>query len=348
MTYKITRAHRDAPARAEARGYTPVYVGVNRDALTYGDFSYTPDASTAGTLPGITRSNYNSPSVTDLVTLNAPNTTFQDLEFYGDIRPVGANMKFRNCRFYGGIGHPSGNRGCVTATGNGDHNGLEFIDCDFTARDPSYYRDGIVGNSYKATRCRAWNVNDGFGAYSAPSGAGNCDVELFGCWSHTLVYWSQDPAHSDGTHNDNLQFQGGSHLRAIGNRFDCYAVNAAGSTASSTRPAAAGLYYAGSAIILNQNTHQASDVQIYGNTLAGGYAQLQLNGGATWGLTCTLGPNRYARDVYDNYPANPDKRWVAISYNSTLVASGLYTDQRWADDNTLLTAGRATGIRILS
>lgn len=348
MTYKVARTRRNPPARAEARGYPPIYVGVNRDTLTYGNFSYTVDETTAGVLPGIARTDYNSSSVTGSVTLNAPNTTFTNLNFNGDIKPVGANMKFKNCKFVGGVGHPAANTGCVNATGNGDHNGLEFEDCTFEARSPSYYRDGIVGNSYKTTRCISTGVNDGFGAFSNPSGAGNCDVEQWGCWAHDLLWWLQDPAHTDGTHNDACQYQGGSHLRIVGGRYDCYVLVAAGSTGTNTRPAPNGKYYGGSAIILNQNTHQASDVQVYGNELTGGYAQLQLNGGSTWGLTCTLGENRYGRDVYDNYPANPDKRWIAISYNATLNAAGLYTSQRWDDDHTLLTAGRTTGIRIVS
>jgi hypothetical protein len=323
-------------ARRQIRAF-----GGNRNLLVYG--TYKPDKSTTGVLPGIVRTDYNSPATAGLVTLSTAGVTYENLDFYGDIQLSASDVTFRNCFFHGGIGHPPNNRGCLTLYGNNNHNNTVLYDCTFMAQDPSYYRDGVVGNSYIAYRCEAWNTNDGFGAYSAVGGAGNCDVELYGCYAHDLVYWEQDPAHADGTHNDCLQYQGGSHLRVIGNHFRGYQT----ADPESTGQPAKGIY-AGQCCLIGQVTHQPSDILIANNYFAGAYSQLNLVASSTWPVTVDLGPNHYDRDVYENYAPNSDKRWIAISGNSYLTANGLYTDQRFSDDNSLLTAGRATGIRILS
>jgi hypothetical protein len=323
-----------------ARGRATRLFG-SRDSLVYG--TYVPDETTTGVLSGVTRTDYNTIAATGLVTLSTSGATYENLNFYGDIVVAAPNVTFRNCWFWGGIGHPPNNRGCLTVYANGNHNGLELYDCTITAQSPSYYRDGIVGNSYKLFRCNIYNTNDGIGCYSATGGSGNCDVEIYGCYVHDLVYWGQDPAHSDGTHNDCLQFQGGSHLRIIGNYFRGYQT----ASPESTDQPAKGIY-AGQCCLIGQVTHQPSDILISGNHFAGAYSQLNLVASSTWPVTLDLGPNYFDRDVYENYAPNSDKRWIAINGSAYLTANGLYTDQRFSDDNSLLTAGRATGIRVLS
>lgn len=301
-----------------------------------------PSADNTGVLSGVGRSNYNAPGTSGTVAVAAG--SYSNLDFYGDCYPSSATgtYTFSNCWFHGGIGHPASNRGtfyCWSLTTGW----ATFEDCTFSADDPSYYRDGLVGHRWTATRCQAFNVNDGFGR----NASGGYTLEQ--CYVPWLTWWSQDPAHADGTHNDALQDQGGSGVSTVrGNNLNCYVMVAAGSVTTNTRPAPNGMYYGGSAIIVNQNIGAINSSSIYEkNWLAGGYAQLQLNAG-TQDLTLNLGTNWYGRDVYDNYPANPDKRWVCLVPNGHTItdsAGKLYTEQRWEDDLTLLTAGRATGIR---
>lgn len=327
-----------------ARGRISRLAG-GRESLVYG--TYKPDESTTGVLPGVARTDFNSPSVTGTVTLSDAGQTYENLNFYGDIIVAAPNVTFRNCWFWGGVGHPSGNRGCISVFGIGNHDGLEFYDCTITARSPSYYRDGIAGNSYKLFRCHIYNVNDGVGAFSAPGGPGNCDVEVYGCYIHDLIWWRQDPAHNDGTHNDCIQYQGGSTFKSIGNWLDCYVITAENSTEINTRTAPNGKCYGGSSLILNQATHITSDIVIENNWFTGAYSQLQLNRGSTFDpLAVTLGTNRYGRDIYENYAPNSDKRWIClVPSGGTISATNLYTHQIWDDTETLLTAGRASGIR---
>lgn len=309
-----------------------------RDDLVIG--TYKPDASNTGVLPDISRTNYNSPSTSGTLTVSPG--TYQNLDFWGDIQLTGAGTwTFSNCFFHGGIGHPGNNRGCLycwSMTGS-----ATFTDCTFSAQDPSYYRDGIVGRGYTLTRCEIYNTNDGAGAFHTSGGAANVTIQ--GCYIHDLVWWRQDPAHSDGTHNDGVQIQGGSGFTIIGNHIHGYKT----ADPESTEPIGNAPHgnYIGSGIIINQNTGASTGVTISQNWIYGCYAQLQLNRGSSYNpLTATLGPNRYGRDVYENYPANSDKRWICLVPNGgTIDATGLLTDQRFDDNDALLVPGRATGIR---
>lgn len=317
----------------------------DRDSLVYG--TYKPDASTTGVLPGVARTNFNSPSTSDKVELTTPDMTYENFNFYGDIEVKAANNIFINCYFYGGLDHPKAQRGCVYLQGNNNHNGAEFYDCTFRARFPSWFRDCIIGNSYKLFRCDLSNTTDGAGAYSAPGGGGNCDVEIYGCYIHDLIWWRQDPAQTDGSHNDCIQFQGGSHFIAKGNNLEGYCITAEGSTDTNKRIAPNGKCYIGSGIIINQTTHIASDILIEDNWFYGCYSQLQLNRNGIGALTLALGNNLFGRDIYINSPnSNPNRRWIELVPNGgTVNVTNLLTHQRFEDTNALLTHGLNSGIQ---
>lgn len=332
----------------KARGYPDLSTGSSRDSLAF-DLTTTFDASNTGVLPGVTRTNYNSPATADSVTISGPNASradgeYRNLDFWGDVTIAAPNLVFRNCYFHGGTVVPSGNRGCVTLNGNGNHANAQFFDCTASAQSPSYYRDGWVGNNYTATRCRAFNVNDGFGAFSVPGGPGDCNVELYGCYSHDLVFWSQDPAHSDGTHNDGIQYQGGTHFRAIACHVIGRNVDATGSVSANPKNP----YTNGNGIVINQNTAPASDVLIDQCQFEMCAVQLNLNRGSTYAsLNVSLGANKYGRDIYNHYAPNPDYRWITMGTTGTYNITGLYDQQRFADTNALLTVGRTSGIRVV-
>lgn len=333
ITIKASRRHAPASDRSS------LVLGVDK-----------PTLDNTGLLPSIARTDYNSPSYSGTTLVTVAAGTYANQNFYGDISLSGSGTwTFDNCRFIGGTGHPSGNRGIVGTSGITAGGWATFTDCEIYAQSPSYFRDGINGHRFTVRRCYIHNVNDAIGSGAGTAG-GIIEQNLLG----PLEYWSQDPAHGDGTHNDGIQIQGGGPWTIRGNMANAYNVNAAGSTVSSDRPVSsgawAGYYYGGSGIILNQNTGAIDGTTlIEKNWLAGGYAQLQINRGSTYDpIQFTLGENWYSRDVYDNYPANPDKRWICLVPSSgTITDNGgkLYTEQRWDDDLTLLTAGRASGIR---
>lgn len=325
-----------------ARGYDDVFPASenSRDGLVRG--TYVPDAATTGVLPGVPRTDFNSRSTTGTVELTTDNQTYENLDFWGDIRLVGAsNNVFKNCFFHGGIGHPPSNRGCVYMFNSDDHSGAEFWDCTFSAQSPSYYRDGIVGNKYEAHRCHSYNVNDGFGAYAAQGGDGVCGVGIFDSYVHDLVFWSQDPAHTDGTHNDCIQYQGGSGLQILGNNL----VGSQRDATDSVSPSPAGKY-AGQCIVLNMVTAPSSDILVDWNRFSLGSCHIGMGKTATYPvLNVTLGTNnRFSREIRDQYPPNPDYHYIRIQ-SSGMNITGLY-EQHFID-GALLTVGRTTGIKII-
>ncbi len=339
----------------QSRGRAPRGFGGDRDDLVIG--TYKPDFSNTGVLPGVARTPWNSPGTTGAVGIPSSPTPYVNKDFYGDCELRNANgsytgtWTFENCFFHGGIGHPSGNRGTVYCWNLIGY--ATFTDCTFSAQDPSYYRDGIVGRHYTLTRPHIYNTNDGAGAFSSTAGV-PCDVIIQGHYIHDLVWWSQDPAHGDGTHNDGIQYQGGANFTARGGNVECYVNVDPRSTTTNPRPAPNGKFYGGSATIINQNTGDiASGILVEDNYFAGGGAQLQLNCGSRFStLTVTLGSNTYGRDVWDNFPPNPDLRWIVVpgvpyDANKTVNrTTGLLTDQRFEDTGSLLTIGRTTGIRV--
>jgi len=298
--------------------------------------TYKPDGSTAGYMPGVggSRTNYNGvgPGSAGTFTLTTNGAVYNNVDFYGDVIVQASNVTFNNCRFYGSTGHPASNRGCATLTGLNNHSNVIFNDCLAEAQYPSYYRDGWVGNNYKAYRCEARGINDGFGAFSNPSGAGDCNVELYGIYVHDLVFWLQDPAHApiddaDGTHNDCVQYQGGDHFILLGGNLIGNSSDAAGSTGPNPRAP----HSNGSALTFNQNTDAATDCLIDKTWMNFGQALLNVPSssfGAPAGLT--LGDNWYGPDVFNHSTSgSTDMRWVAVKSGYQTAIPGMLTKQRF-------------------
>lgn len=319
-----------------------------RDTLVTG--TYQPGPSTTGVIPGIPRTDFNTGSAQLIVTEDG--RVFENMNIWGDIKIRAKNVRFKNCWLWGGIGHPSGNTGIIDANYL-TQEGLQVTDCTITAQSPSYYRDGIVGHDYLALRNHIYNVNDGMGAFSQPGGAGNCNAFIYGNYVHDLVFWKNDPAHTDGTHNDCCQIQGGDMIDIFGNYFIGSSVDAPGSGDPSNTALYPGnprkTYLNGQCVIFNQNTHILSNAQVRKNWFAKGSVQLSLNKGTKFAtMDVTTIDNHFYRDIYEFFAANSDKRWIAQTNRTGQNITGLLTENRFVEDDTLLTVGRATGIRVIS
>ncbi len=192
-------------------GVTPLYGGSTKK----------PALTDVGNYPGVTRTNFNA-STTQSVIVSVANTTWENLNVWGDVKIRAANFKAINCRFYGGPQSLGTNQdsGICDMNNVAAVNGF-FLDCHFQPQKPDSHRDAILGHKYTAERCYAKNTCDGFGAYAHPTQAGvTCGVTLLGNYVEEMVYWPGDnDAHADGTHNDCVQYQGGDGLLVRGNVF---------------------------------------------------------------------------------------------------------------------------------
>ena len=330
---------------------------IPRDALTPGTYRPTPELT--GVYPAITRTRYNQPGAGRWW---LPPGTYTNLDFYGDVELAGdGKWVFTNCYFHGASSHPSSQTGCVRAVGITGAGYATFTDCTFRPDSPSWYRDGLVGHKLTVRRCQFADGCDGFGS---SAGTGGALVEA--CYFGPGQFWRQDPAHSDGTHNDGAQFQGGGPWIFIGNNVICAVYNAPGSTAPPARPIPGfpGLYQGGSGLMINQTTAPIHpDTRAENNWFQHGYSGIQAHAGTAHGnLTFHWGANYYAAGSFrDEYPPNPNVAGITLVERT---GSGpkvidpddnLYTRQYWwdaprpvgqGDLPKILTVGRATGIRV--
>lgn len=232
-----------------------------RDTLVYG--AYQPGASTTGVLPGTVLTDYN-PASTNNLTISSGGL-IENKRIHGDVKPTNAtDLVIRNCEILGGLHVPTGPSGVVDC--NSPRAGrVTLIDCTIIPRRPALNRDGIVGHRYRAYRCNIQRVVDGFGAFITPTKYSpqdlRADVIAMGNWVSNLAYGypdykngvSGDAAHTDGTHNDGFQHQGGLDVDVFGNFFDLTATANPESGTNPAKPWLIGQGYANGTGILSQN-----------------------------------------------------------------------------------------------
>ncbi|MBK7861219.1 MAG: discoidin domain-containing protein [Archangiaceae bacterium] len=304
--------------------------------------TYKPSASTTGVRAGTTLTPYNT-SGADLV-ISRDGTVLENLDIYGDIKVRARNVVIRNSRLRGGKAIPSGNTGIVDANSAEVFN-LLVEDCTLTPDRPSYYRDGIVGHEYTARRNHIYRTNDGLGIFARPGGSGVANVTAEANYIHTLTYWSWDPvpSHTDGTHNDCVQIQGGANIHLIGNTIKCDQVDGVGSGPSPRGN------HAGQGVLVQQNVFPVSNVVIEKNWLDDAGATLKLNNtvGGYASISAVVRDNLFGRNQYDY---NVGSQYVIRLYDwSASLIDGVNqpgnTTNRWEDTKALLQVGKTLGIR---
>jgi len=171
--------------------------------------TYKPDASTTGTLPGVTRTAYTVPSQ-GLWTVSTPGTVIENLDVYGRIKPAASGIVIRNCRIFGSPpkASPAVNEHYplidMSSTAAND---TLIEDCDLTPSpaNESVMAYGIKNGGFTARRCNISRVVDGIQTSRWP-------VVMEACYIHDLTWFAVDPTRTagDATHNDGMQLQGGS------------------------------------------------------------------------------------------------------------------------------------------
>lgn len=99
---------------------------------------------------------------------------------------------------------------------------------DFEPTTKSYWMNATIGHHLTVERCRVRGTVDGFGSYN--TGGARTDNYFRSNWIEYLTRYDVDVDHTDGTHNDSVQHQGGEGLWVEGNRFDGYTRYADGTT----------------------------------------------------------------------------------------------------------------------
>ncbi len=324
--------------------YVELAPGSSRSDLVIGE--YKPDALTTGVLPGTVLTDYNASSV-DSFTISQAGTIIQNKRIYGDIHINAANVVIRNCELVGGNHTPSGASGVVDCNGSGVYNAL-IEDCDIVPRKISRNRDGIVGHEYTARRNHVRNTIDGFGVFNKAGVSVSANVSLEGNYVHDLAYFYPDwrngvsgsTWHSDGSHNDCVQIQGGANIHVIGNNLTATSIAGPGTGANPDKPWLIGTGNAnGAAIIIQKNVGELVDVVVEKNWLSHGLAEANFKPG-----TYTFQNNICGRAVASN-PPSWSGYWLRVDSRAGTTINGLLDPgNRWEDTGELLTEPRAKGI----
>lgn len=167
------------------------------------------------------------------VTVSAANVTFNDCLFDGVVvcASTGNNLTMSNCEVAVGA-NTSGVEQWLVNTSAATGAYLEFCKIHATAGNGT--QDGVGQRNFHLYRCEIFNTTDGISAYPAAAG-GATNVIVEGCYVHDLLQYAPDPLQSRAqTHNDCLQWQGGSNVQIVGCNF--VANNGTGSGSTSYSP----------------------------------------------------------------------------------------------------------------
>ncbi|MEC5180964.1 hypothetical protein [Arthrobacter sp. CG_A4] len=292
-----------------------------------------PGEANTGLPPGTQPTPYNTGG-TDLV-ITVDGTVLAGLDIWGDIKIRASNVTIRNCRLRGGLQIPPSNTGIVDATDAGVKE-LLVENSTIAPERPSYFRDGIVGHDYTARRNNIYGTTDGLGIFNRPNGPPAANVVADANYIHDLSYFSNDPAHVDGTHNDGIQVQGGENIRITGNHVISSTVRGPGSEFSAHGSSG------GAAILLQQNVAKLSGVVVENNWLDGGQSSIVIDNANYSNITVTVRANRLGRNQYDF--GNDSRYPVRIIDCRASTVTGLFSNV-WADTREALGEGAAAGIR---
>lgn len=303
----------------------------SRDKLSYG--SYKPSATTTGVPAGKVLKPYNT-SGADLI-ITQDGTVLDGLEIFGDIKVRAANVTIKNSRLHGGTAIPKSNTGIIDANDARVKN-LVVQDSTLLPQRPSYYRDGIVGHDYSALRNHITKTNDGLGIFNRPAGPAAANVNAKGNYIHGLTFWSNDPAHTDGSHNDGIQVQGGENIHIQGNTIVGDVVAGSGSA----QPVRGG--YGTTAMLLQQNVAKLKNVVVESNYVDAGLTSITVDSTSNkqTSVQLTLRNNFLGRN---QYAWDGAKYQIRIINRAATTVTGLETN-KFADNLTPLVEGTNKGI----
>lgn len=291
----------------------------SRDELgAYG--TYTPTYADVGLLPGVPLSDYNNPT-TAVFTLPPGGGVVENKIIYGIVIPNvdGGFWRFKNCQLVGPpIGYvvtyatalvqawtPRAGSAATTFSNTGR---LHFTDCEFRPRSPKLNLDGISGFGYTLERCLlTGGLVDCAGSFITTNKGTHVNNRILGCILERTAYGFPDyvngssgaTVHSDGTHNDLIQHQGGDNLEIIGNVLDGSSYGyIPGSAPYPDYPWMVGRWNAGACILLQNNTG-AANCTVAGTKIKGNVTK----GGGKWHVlihanqSADFDNNRFSADV---------------------------------------------------
>ncbi len=286
-------------------------------------------------------SNTGIPVGTDLtvyygdIVITSPGTVIDSLDVYGYIKVRAADVTIRRSRIRG-TGAASGNIGLIDCNHAAARNVL--IEDNLLVPDsPSVWVDGVIGKEYTARRNNVYNTVDGFGVYNAQDWTGACNVTIESNFIHDLAFFSMDPNHSNGTHNDGIQVQGGSNVNILGNNILMFYSQKHGTLDYSSRSG-------GNGILIGANLSPITDSRMTGNWLNGGIDGMYiLRGHSSEMRFGTVSDNRFGHDQF-GFSGGTSTYQIRVQDSGVIFDNSL-TENYWQHTGSALAVGKTGGIR---
>jgi len=244
--------------------------------------SYEPDDQTTGVPAGTSLTTLSGNQV-----ITTPNTTLFRRDITGKVSIRAANVSVLECRVRGTNADTS-STGLIDCTNSACVNAI-IEDCTITPDLPgNVHYTGILGHDYIARRNRIYNTCDGFGVFETGAPGTDSLVTIEANSVGPLGWWYPDPDHSDGSHNDCIQLQGGIGTIVRWNRLYGYQSMEVGDAITyggREDPRFDPIGNAGnptqtqtmSGVMMNANVGDPYDVEIYENWVYGGEFGLNIS-----------------------------------------------------------------------
>ena len=249
-----------------------------------------PDATNTGVPAGTKLTVHNGNLV-----ITQPGTVIDGLDIRGFVSVKAKDVTIRNSIVRGVPTTKA--QGLVTSESTGS---LTIEDSELFNATPNWFVDGLRGQNITAKRLNIHDVIDTMHIY------GN-NVTLESSWLHDTLHYDNDPSHSDGTHDDNIQIVKGDNLKFVGNRVE-------------------GAYNA--AMMFTQGSGIVSNVTVDKNFFGGGSCTINIaesGKGAINGLSFTN--NTFAKD---------SRKGCAAISPATTTAKSVFTNNLYTDGTAIV------------
>ncbi|QNK80970.1 hypothetical protein [Nakamurella sp. PAMC28650] len=268
------------------------------------------------------------------IVVTTPGTVIDSMDVYGYIKVRAANVTIRRTRVRG-TGTVAFNTALIDCNHSAVSNAV-IEDCLLVPDSPSVWVDGVIGKEFTARWNNVYNTCDGFGVYNAQNWAGACNVTIESNFIHDLVFFSKDPNHSNGTHNDGIQIQGGSNVNILGNNILMFYSRGKGTLDYASRAG-------GNGILVGANLASVTASQITNNWLNGGIDGMYILRGKSSSMRFgSVSGNRFGRDQFG---FSGGASTYQIRVQSGVTFNNALTANYWQNSGLPLAVSRTGGIR---